>query len=163
MAPKLGRMPQSGTAMPLGSLKIARYIFLNLAVSGASVKRCFCFQHGHACKAHSLLMLMWWPRFQTLPGLLSPTKASSQISASFGLSCSFLYLLIHFENKHSRAQDIIGDYVGLVQGFASKGGTILAWFLGQRALFEAQADPSSHLVCASHCAALHSPTEVYKG
>lgn len=64
----------------LASLKIAHYIFLNLAVSGASVKWWFCFQHVHVCKAHYLLMLMWWPHFQTLPGLLSPTKASSQVS-----------------------------------------------------------------------------------
>lgn len=60
-----------------GSLKIAHYIFLNLAVSGASVKRCFCFQHVHVCKAQHLLTLTWCPRFQTPPGLLSPTYGFS--------------------------------------------------------------------------------------
>lgn len=70
---------------------------------------------------------------------------------------------MQFENKLSRAQGIIGVYFGLVQGVASKEGTILARFLGQRALFQTQANPSSHLACASSCAALHSPTEVYKG
>lgn len=68
-----------------------------------------------------------------------------------------------FDNKLPKAQDIIGAYFGLDRGFASKEGTILAWFLGERTLFQTQANPCSCSACASHCAALHSPTEVYKG
>lgn len=68
-----------------------------------------------------------------------------------------------FENKLPKAQGIIGAYFGLDQGCSSEEDTILAWFLGERTLFQTRANLSLHSACASHSAALHSPTEVYKG
>lgn len=146
-----------------GSLKIARYIFLNLAVSGASVKWCFLLPRARVQGTPSAYPDGGAHTFRLYQDSFLPLTASPQVSAPFRLSCSFPYLLIHLEKKLSRAQDVIVVYFGLVGGFASKEVTTLAWFLGQCVLFRTQANPGLHLACASRCAALHSPSEVYKG
>lgn len=104
MAPKLWRMHAPG------SPQIAPYISLNLAVSGASAKAVFLFT-ARACVQGTLLACAGTlSTLRLLPESPSTTEASyhsitPQVKASFGLSFSLLYLLIHFENKIS--QDII--------------------------------------------------------
>lgn len=151
-----------------GSLQIAPYISLNLAVSGASAKAAFLFTARARVQGTLPACAGMLSTLRLVPEFLSTTEASyrsiaPQVKASFGLSFSSLYLLIHLKIRSPRIllSFILGQQ--LVWGFTNKNGTILAGFLGQHTLFQAQTNPGSQLACASRCTALRSPTEVYKG